>query len=311
MVSGIDSEIEWLNVLKQIKHKEVFFKPTKELSPYIFPILYGELNHPNVNSLLFRPFPSGYISLHIRFKSGLEVYDGNNSIASGNPLFNFVVGVQKLEKLHYIKTLGKVENFIINFKPGGFIKTFNIPACKVQNKVVDLIKLIKPRFYNELKQLEKLPSLNNKVSKLLEILSVMINESPVHTKMIAKDAAEKIMKYKGNVLLKEICEKSKICNRTLQRAFLSDVGTTPKEFLRITRFNNVLTHMLENNFENWHQIINDYGYYDQAHFIHDFKSVTGYSPNEFMFNGGKEIPIYLDRFGMIQFESENANSHHA
>lgn len=39
----------------------------------------------------------------------------------------------------------------------------------------------------------------------------------------------------------------------------------------------------------YHQIIHDLGYYDQAHFIRDFKDIIGISPLKYL-NGVKQLP---------------------
>lgn len=305
MAEPITHEINWKKLLGQLNTCEVFFQPTKKLKPYIFPIMYGDLNHPEINSLLFRPFPSGYISLYIRFNTGLVVFEGKNLSKAYKPVFNFVAGVQKLENLHYIKSLGRVENFIVTFKPCGFSKLFGMPASCVQNQIVELKNLASNRILDQFNSLQGLPTVNEKAQKLITILTQMLNESQNRINNSITHSIDRILNSKGNILLKDICSDSRISTRSMQRAFLTHVGISPKEFIQIIRFNNVLGQILDHKFENWHQIINDYGYYDQAHFIHDFKAVTGYTPNEFMVNGHKAKSIYLDRFGLFKYEPQN------
>ena len=68
--------------------------------------------------------------------------------------------------------------------------------------------------------------------------------------------------------------------RTLERKFAKQVGTSPKQLCRAIRLQKTLKTMLDGN-----KSLTDVGYeseyYDQAHFIKDFKDFTGVSPKQF------------------------------
>jgi methylphosphotriester-DNA--protein-cysteine methyltransferase len=59
--------------------------------------------------------------------------------------------------------------------------------------------------------------------------------------------------------------------RELRRLFDRHIGISPKSFARIVRFQSMLQTMLRDPEREWGQRCLDFGYYDQAHFIHDFK----------------------------------------
>jgi AraC-like DNA-binding protein len=64
--------------------------------------------------------------------------------------------------------------------------------------------------------------------------------------------------------------------------FRRQVGVTPKQYLRIMRFQKVLCEIERDGFIPWNRISLESGYYDQAHFIHDFKHFSGFTPNGYM-----------------------------
>ena len=68
----------------------------------------------------------------------------------------------------------------------------------------------------------------------------------------------------------------------LERHFLQIVGPTPKRFTRIARFQYVMQTLRYTAFHAWPSIALDCGYYDQAHFIKEFKAFTGATPSEFI-----------------------------
>jgi transcriptional regulator GlxA family with amidase domain len=69
--------------------------------------------------------------------------------------------------------------------------------------------------------------------------------------------------------------------RTLERHFLEQVGLHPKTFSRLVRFIAVIQFIESNLNVKWRQLADIFGYYDQSHFIHEFKSLTGRLPNDY------------------------------
>ena len=64
--------------------------------------------------------------------------------------------------------------------------------------------------------------------------------------------------------------------------FREQVGISPKQYLKIMRFQSVIRSIEKNTFIDWSTIALESGYYDQAHFIHDFKQFSGFTPNAYM-----------------------------
>jgi AraC-like DNA-binding protein len=64
--------------------------------------------------------------------------------------------------------------------------------------------------------------------------------------------------------------------------FRQHVGISPKQYLRIMRFQKAIEAIENNAAVRWSKIALESGYYDQAHFIHDFKLFSGFTPNEYL-----------------------------
>jgi AraC-like DNA-binding protein len=60
--------------------------------------------------------------------------------------------------------------------------------------------------------------------------------------------------------------------------FKAAVGVAPKQYCRILRFQQALAHAENGRRVDWTRIAMDSGYFDQAHFIHDFRSFAGLTP---------------------------------
>lgn len=64
--------------------------------------------------------------------------------------------------------------------------------------------------------------------------------------------------------------------------FREQTGLTPKAFHCVRRFQQVLERLRGRRDENWASLAADCGYYDQAHFIHDFRRFSGVTPGEYL-----------------------------
>jgi methylphosphotriester-DNA--protein-cysteine methyltransferase len=87
---------------------------------------------------------------------------------------------------------------------------------------------------------------------------------------------------KGNISLGTLERSTFITKRTLERHFLEQLGLHPKTFSRLIRFNNVIRFVESNLNVKWRQLADVFGYYDQRHFINEFKSLTGGLPQDYL-----------------------------
>jgi AraC-like DNA-binding protein len=60
------------------------------------------------------------------------------------------------------------------------------------------------------------------------------------------------------------------------------VGLAPKVFCRVRRFQRVLRMLHKTTQVDWADVALECGYYDQAHFIHDFQSFCGLTPSAYL-----------------------------
>jgi len=63
--------------------------------------------------------------------------------------------------------------------------------------------------------------------------------------------------------------------------FRGEVGLTPKLFCRVQRFQQVIQSVHRRADVDWTDVALECGYFDQSHFIHDFRKFSGLSPTEY------------------------------
>lgn len=84
----------------------------------------------------------------------------------------------------------------------------------------------------------------------------------------------------------QLAAQFQVSVRKIQRLFYQYIGLSPKWVIRKYRMHDVLR-LLEQGAV-YQDIIHDLGYYDQSHFIKDFKLFTGKSPSKYL------VPIRQD-----------------
>lgn len=64
--------------------------------------------------------------------------------------------------------------------------------------------------------------------------------------------------------------------------FRKNVGVTPKAYLKLMRFQKAVRTIDAAGDIDWGTIADDCGFYDQAHFINDFKHFSGFTPEQYV-----------------------------
>jgi len=90
-------------------------------------------------------------------------------------------------------------------------------------------------------------------------------------------ATEAISDNHGQIPVKEVARQAGYSERQLNRLFLTQIGMNTKNYTRLVRFNYVLKHIQKSPCF-FAALSQQAGYYDQAHFDKDFKSISGFTP---------------------------------
>jgi len=85
----------------------------------------------------------------------------------------------------------------------------------------------------------------------------------------------------GQVRVDELAFDAGMSARQLRRLFLEQIGLTPKHLARVIRFRESVSRLGKSQRGDLTQVALDCGYYDQSHFINEFRELSGYRPAEF------------------------------
>ena len=93
------------------------------------------------------------------------------------------------------------------------------------------------------------------------------------------NAIEKILQEFGVVNIEQDLDTG-ISQRQLRRLFEFYIGDTAKTFAKVVRFQNILRAKPSSQSLRQNKLFFDVGYYDQAHFIKEFKNFYGITPSK-------------------------------
>jgi AraC-like DNA-binding protein len=95
----------------------------------------------------------------------------------------------------------------------------------------------------------------------------------------------------------DITEATGLSARRFIQLFREQVGLTPKTFCRVRRFQHVIASLHQQKQVDWTEVALGCGYYDQSHFIHDFRGFAGVSPSMYLANATEHmnhVPVGAD-----------------
>lgn len=170
----------------------------------------------------------------------------------------------------------------IRFKPFAFAQQFPVNPRTLINRTLPLEQLfeLKPSARTIIHQILRPGDFARKVH-LCEDLVLQILREDLRIDQLFRAQLNYILDRKGQVEIQQLFAEFGISKVTLRKHFIEKMGLSPKVVSRIWRLNHFLE--LEKRFRNNNltKLALDSGYYDQAHFIREFKSFFHDSPRQF------------------------------
>jgi AraC-like DNA-binding protein len=233
----------------------------------------------STSGLEYSTAPNGIIGISI-------VVRGHSSILKNNNWQKFprvsIYGLAK--KPDVIKISPHFREIAIGFKPYFFqlllndsmsniISTGNVDASDVFNKL-DVENLIEQIGL----------SINDfQIMNAVEAFIIkQVNFSKVNNRLLA---AMNFVYNDGNSKVNEIANKINLSSTSVRNLFNEGIGRPPKEVITILRINKILK-FKSDEFPSLTALGYHCGYFDQAHFIHEFSNTMGMSPSQY-FNHNK------------------------
>lgn len=238
----------------------------KTYKPEIFPDLIERIwiveNNDEANDLMVPP--NQY--LNVIFPLNNSKYSYNGKWISKPQIEGLTL---QTTRLHYPK---KTKLIGIRFYPYGLHSFINISGKQIFNNTIDLLPLLK-----------EIPDINNSnepIDKVKTLLSSLFNEKKYEKSDLIRDYYQYFRGTQSTISIEEYCKINDTNYTSLNRLFTKIIGLSPKRFERLIKFRKSLCSLIDSP-ENLTIIGADSGYFDQAHFIREFKLFLRVTPSTY------------------------------
>ena len=259
------------------------FQPSAILSEYVYSFVYMK---ENCSSLSCNIIPGGYSGMVFMLNGNtnkINIFNQTRTISSGRIILGQVT------ESYRIIMGNRPESLIALFKPTALSRMFSLPFYQLTNNdlsIDDIIGIEAERIHD---QIYSAKNIYDKIAVLEIFLLKILKKVKMNNEIIDK-AVKFIIDQKGQTMGCNIHQNFDISLRKFQRKFQELVGLSSKQYSRIVRLNYIINKINESTQNlNWQDIVYLGGYYDQTHFIKDFKSFTGLPPSLYF----KDSPLTI------------------
>lgn len=245
------------------------FIPTDRLKPYIRYFVVSE----NDVETEYKILPSTGLVIGFQYREQLATIKDKkeNKLSSAG-----ITGISDSYKI--FKNSANIGTILVCFTETGFAHFASHPANELFNLSISLDNIFNKSKVKEVEEKLSLSITDKQRIKIVEqfLLSQL---KDIQADKLIVEAVKLIYQSKGAIRIKELNEKLFISQSPFEKRFRKVVGTTPKKFASIIRFNTVLDNL--NKTKSLTEICYENNFFDQAHFIKDFKQFTGDTPEDF------------------------------
>lgn len=225
-----------------------------------------------------RVIPVENVQIMFHYKTPFVVFHPDNTIIK-QPR-SILSGLN--DSFSDVSTNGETGVAFISFYPAGACHFFNFPLSEIENQSIDLSDV----FSTEIKQIEEMlffkKTITEKVLVIEDFLLKRFSPVPSYDSLLIQKGVDIIKNCKGQTTAISLSGKLSITTKSLERKFSQYLGKTTKQVIKLIRFQEILQDFSINKNMNLTEYAYRNGYFDQSHFIRDFKTYSGYTPKEFV-----------------------------
>jgi AraC-like DNA-binding protein len=251
------------------------FAPDQRLKPYVKCLYFYESDSDvNYDDIVF---PSGNMEIIFNLGQGNWQAKKDGAFYTTPPIELW----GQITKPLSIKSIGKNTMLGVRFYPHSAAYFFNESVAEFNNEVVNAADLMGASLKTLYARLLDINDLDKRIALLEEYLwSRLVLFEKKHSKLNFIGQIVHSLYNSGNEKIESISVRNNISARYLNMLFSQYTGLPPKLFCKINRFQHSLN-LVNTNEQNLTTIAYEAGYFDQSHFIKEFKSFTGITPNSF------------------------------
>lgn len=189
------------------------------------------------------------------------------------------------------KLTGNVKIISVHFRPTAICSLFGIAGHELANNVTDLDSLCKnhlsEQLLNAADTAERIALLNN-------FLTAQWRQHQSVNTAKTQYALKLLQEGDMTASLQLLQQQLHMTERSLERLFREQIGLSPKLISRIIRFQKAVNALSHPQAESLAAIAYKYDYADQSHFIREFRTFSGTTPQQFRQQAGAGVENFVE-----------------
>lgn len=243
--------------------------PCRQLTPFIKHLIISESGVAKTYKVL----PGTSLVMGFQYSGKLAHLRGQSSM----PLA--AAGVTGLmDAYRMFKNTPHTGTVLVIFKEAGAAHFIKTSLNELYNESLSLDHFFDRHKLSEVEQKLSAASGDQQRIRIVEQLFISyLNDKPQD--LLVNAAIAKINQSNGSMRIEQLARYLNTSQSPLEKRFRKVVGASPKKYSSLVRIRHTLDNLTPGNYQ---QIIFMAGYHDQAHFIKDFKTYTGDTPEQFI-----------------------------
>ncbi len=169
----------------------------------------------------------------------------------------------------------------VEFKPGGAYPFFGPAANEFRDRHVPLEDIWGAEAGRLYERLLQAPTPDDKFHLMFHALvTAAPRDFVLHPAVSLALGCFELAPHRASVCA--MARTADVSTKRFIRLFSEQVGLTPKLYLRVARFQRVLQRIVHAPQIDWWDVVDRHGYYDQPHFIREFRDFSGFTPTDWL-----------------------------
>lgn len=246
------------------------YKPGPQLRHYVESFLLIQSDESFSKSII--PHHSFVLTIKLKGNHDYRIHSDRNQLPS--------ISLSGLRKTVKHNTLSKgTEIIIVKFQPWGAFSFLNRPMYELNEIGISGYDLFNKTDLDEIhSRLQETKDNRSKIEQLEIFLWKAIKNQTMDKRII--EAISQMNQTQGKIRIQEIASLVNLSIDTFEKKFREITGATPKRISSIIRMSSAIREIPK--YTSFTRLAYDFGYFDQSHFIKEFKSFTGQTPTQFL-----------------------------
>jgi len=249
------------------------YPPARHLAPLVVGYFSGTMNAQAEAGVSYTMIPNGCVELIVHLDEMYCQLPASTGL-SNTPDYMLVGLFRQPYRVHFQHT---VPIFSIRFNPEAIPLLLGVPGKEILDTYEDIELLPDQRFRDFCHRIRECLQIEDQVRYTNQFLTRLLARRNPATAYVMTGTG--MIREGVGEPLEDVSRRLHISQRQFERKFKEQIGITPKRYQRLMRIRKVMHTLEQYQSLDLTSVAYYCGYYDQAHFIKDFKQMTGKSPS--------------------------------